>query len=364
MSKPIGFLDNEIGRAGAQAVHGAAMVAVDDVLRRQMMQGARPQGFHQLLDALPAAIYTADADGRITYYNDAAADLWGHRPVLGSAEWYGPLKLYRPDGTPMAHGECPLAIALKERRPVHGLEAIAERPDGTRVPFIAYPTPLYDDDGRLTGAVNMLVDLTERKRGEEQQSLLIRELHHRVKNTLATVQAIMGATARSAGSIEDFKTTLIGRISSLAKTHLLFADEGDTASLSELLHKELGAFDDGSEGRIVISGPPVDLHPRLAESLGMALHELATNAAKFGALSVHDGRISATWRVTHEAQRSLLDFDWVESDGPPVGPPQRKGFGARLLELVLPEQIRAQTHIDYAPEGVRVHYTVPLPTPH
>ena len=114
-----------------------------------------------------------------------------------------------------------MAIALKEDRAVRGMEAACERPDGTRVPFIPYPTPLHDETGKLIGAVNMLVDITERKRAEEQQALLVRELHHRVKNTLATVQAIMGSTARSSTTIEDFKNALIGRIGSLAKTHLL-----------------------------------------------------------------------------------------------------------------------------------------------
>ena len=146
---------------------------------------------------LPAGIYTTDAAGRITYYNEAAVELWGQRPTLGASEWCGSWKLYWPDGTPLAHADCPMAIALKENRPVRGMEAACERPDGTRVPFIPYPTPLHDETGKLVGAVNMLVDITERKRAEEQQALLVRELHHRVKNTLATVQAIMGSTART-----------------------------------------------------------------------------------------------------------------------------------------------------------------------
>lgn len=119
-----------------------------------------------LIEALPAAIYTTDAQGRITYYNQAAADMWGQRPTLGQSEWCGSWKLYWPDGTPLAHDECPMAIALREKRPIRGMEAIAERPDGTRIPFIPYPTPLFDADGNLIGAVNMLVDITERKRAE------------------------------------------------------------------------------------------------------------------------------------------------------------------------------------------------------
>jgi PAS domain S-box-containing protein len=119
-----------------------------------------------LVGALPSAIYTTDADGRITYYNDAAANMWGYRPELGRDEFCGSWKIYRPDGTPLPHDECPMAIALREKRPIRGMEAVAERPDGVRIPFIPYPTPLFNADGELTGAVNMLVDISERKLAE------------------------------------------------------------------------------------------------------------------------------------------------------------------------------------------------------
>ena len=119
-----------------------------------------------MLDLLPAAVYITNADGLITYYNEAAAALWGHHPQLGVREWCGSWKLYWPDGRPLPHDECPMALALRERRPIRGMEAVAERPDGIRVPFIPYPTPLYDTSGELIGAVNMLVDITDRKRAE------------------------------------------------------------------------------------------------------------------------------------------------------------------------------------------------------
>jgi PAS domain S-box-containing protein len=108
--------------------------------------------------------------GELHCYNEAAAALWGHRPELGKSEWCGSWRLYWPDGRPMAHDECPMAIALREKRPIRGAEAVAERPDGTRIPFLAYPTPLWDDAGWLTGAVNTLVDITERKRAEYSAS--------------------------------------------------------------------------------------------------------------------------------------------------------------------------------------------------
>src|SRR5579863_10353242 len=118
----------------------------------------------QLIEALPAAIYVTDADGRITYFNEAAAVLWGCRPKLHSDRWCGSWRLFHPDGEPLPHDQCPMAIALKEGRPVHGSQAIAERPDGTRVPFMAFPTPFYDAAGALVGAVNMLVDISEQQR--------------------------------------------------------------------------------------------------------------------------------------------------------------------------------------------------------
>ena len=123
--------------------------------------------FREVIEALPAAIYTTDAAGRITFYNNAAVTMWGRRPTLGDDQWCGSWKLYWPDGTPLPHDECPMAVALKTGQPVRGVEAVAERPDGTRVPFAPYPTPIFDASGELVGAVNMLVDLTDRRQAEQ-----------------------------------------------------------------------------------------------------------------------------------------------------------------------------------------------------
>lgn len=364
MDESVGFLESELERAMAargEASGDQNVVPISDTVRTQVTLQERERRFRDLLEALPAAIYTTDAEGRLTYFNDAAVELWGRRPTLGSSEWCGSWKLYWADGTPMPHDQCPMAIALKEDRLVRGMEAIAERPDGSKVSFIPYPTPLHDEAGRVIGAVNMLVDITDRKRAEEQQALLIRELHHRVRNTLATVQAIMGSTARSSDTIEEFKNALIGRIGALAKTHRLLAEEVGAVTFGDVLHNELDAFDDGSDNRITLTGPEVHLSGQLAVSLGMAMHELTTNAAKYGSLSVYGGKIDVTWSVTIEATRRTLNFDWVESGGPPVSPPTRQGFGSRLLEVVLPGQIQATATIEYRPEGMRMHCAVPMP---
>ncbi len=129
----------------------------------QVQSEDRDGFFRRILDELPAAIYTTDPLGRITYYNEAAVELWGHRPPLGESEWSGSWHLFNSDGTPLAHADCPMAMAIKEQRPIRGVEAIAERPDGSRVPFLPFPTPLFDAKGRLVGAVNTLIDISSAK---------------------------------------------------------------------------------------------------------------------------------------------------------------------------------------------------------
>src|SRR5205085_9977027 len=122
-------------------------------------RGGLPRPSTEVLEALQAAVYTTDADGRITFYNQAAADLWGVKPEIGKSAFCGSWRMQWPDGTPLPHNECPMAIALKEGRAITGAEAVAIRPDGTLVPFLAYPTPLRDATGTIVGAVNMLIDI-------------------------------------------------------------------------------------------------------------------------------------------------------------------------------------------------------------
>src|SRR5258706_11131492 len=153
----------------------------------------------ELIAAIPAAIYTTDAQGKITYFNEAATELVGHTPTTGS-EWRVTWKLYHPNGTPLPYDQCPMAIALKEGRAIRNAEVVAERPDGTRVPFIPYPTPLRDGAGKIVGAINMLVDVSERKQAETQQRILLNELNHRVKNNMQMLQILLEAGARRAES--------------------------------------------------------------------------------------------------------------------------------------------------------------------
>ena len=170
ISLTISPVRDEYGR-----IVGASKIARDITERKEAQAKLEDseRRLKDLLAAIPAAIYTTDAQGKITYFNEKAVELAGRTPTPGSDEWCVTWKLYRPDGTPLPHDQCPMAIALKEGRPIRNAEAIAERPDGSRVPFIPYPTPLRDANGNVVGAINMLVDVSERKQAETQQRVLL-----------------------------------------------------------------------------------------------------------------------------------------------------------------------------------------------
>ncbi|RDI57800.1 sensor histidine kinase [Microvirga subterranea] len=203
--------------------------------------------------------------------------------------------------------------------------------------------------------------LKERQRTHERQALLIRELHHRVKNTLATVQGLLGATARSTRSVDEFYHSFADRIVSLAKTHnLLTEDYWQTAPLIGMFRNELAHYDDGAMRRITLDGPPVELSADLAVPIGMAVHELTTNAAKHGALSAPGGQVSVAWKVRELETGRRLAISWVERGGPPVERPSRKGFGSTLLHRVLTHQCHATINMAYDPEGLSCHMDIPL----
>ncbi len=203
--------------------------------------------------------------------------------------------------------------------------------------------------------------LAASRRIEERQALLVRELHHRVKNTLATVQALVGATGRSSGSFEEFYTSFSNRISSLAKTHnLLTEDYWQAAPLRDLALNELKPFAESRKPRFMLIGPPIELSADLAVPIGMALHELTTNAVRHGALSVPDGYVEVRWDIVTEDGGRRLQLEWKERGGPPATPPTQEGFGSTLLRRVLPMQVNADVQIDFDAEGLRFRLQAPF----
>jgi PAS domain S-box-containing protein len=428
------------------------------------------QRVNALLHALPTAVYTIDAAGRITFYNDAAAALWGCRPRLNSDEWCGSWRLFWPDGTPLPHDECPMALALRENRAIHGMEAACERPDGTRIPFMAFPSPLHDAEGKIIGAVNMLVDIsehkrseqsalrlaaivessddaivskdlkgiirtwneaaerlfgyredeivgkpvitlipldrrdeetmiferirrgeriehyetirrrkdgslveisltispikdttgrvvgaskiardiTERRRAQERITLLAREVDHRAKNLLAVVQATVHLT--NAPTPEEIKRAIEGRSQAIANAHELFSKtRWEGADLCSLVAQELAPYIRGEDPRAEISGPDLMLTPDTAQLMAVALHELTTNAAKYGALSAGAGRIRVVWARGPDGR---FVFRWTERGGPPVKPPTRRGFGMNVIERMVCGHLDGQVRFDWRGEGL------------
>ena len=309
----------------------------------------------ELLEALPTAVYTTDASGRITFYNQAAAELWGCRPEIGRSEWCGSWRLYLPDGTPLPLDQCPMAQALKEGRPIRNVEAVLERPDGTRVPFMPYPTPLHDASGRLVGAVNMLVDLTHLKQAEDRQRMLVNELDHRAKNVLAVAQAMLRLTR--ANSVEEYVAAVQGRIAALARIHTQMAENRwEGVDLGSLVRSEMEPFRSEVSG-LAIGGPEIFLTPAAAQSVGIVLHELATNAAKHGALSVPGGTARVVW--SDDGNDGGFTLHWSEANGPAVQEPSRLSFGSRVIARQIPDQLGGSAQIEWLPAGLRCTFRIP-----
>lgn len=212
----------------------------------------------------------------------------------------------------------------------------------------------YRADGTALAMTGFSTDVSQRRFAEEHRAVLTRELTHRVKNTLATVNGIISQTLRNASSLEDAAHTLSGRIASLgAAQELLIQDEVEGAAIGDIVDRALSAFRDRDGTRFAIEGPFVRVSPEITLALSMALHELATNAIKYGALSVPEGRVAVEWSIKQEHSLRHLFFCWTEHDGPSVSPPTRTGFGTRMIERVLRQHVRGDAAIHYHQHGVR-----------
>jgi PAS domain S-box-containing protein len=220
--------------------------------------------------------------------------------------------------------------------------------------------PLRNDAGDIVGLTCASVDVTERKEGEAHLRLLLRELTHRSKNLLAVIQAMARQTARHAGSIEGFLNQFGARLQALAASHdLLVRESWYGALLEELVRSQLAAYIDRGGDQIAIEGPAVALRPEAAQNLGLALHELAVNAAKFGSLSVPNGHVSITWGRRDNADGSGLALDWREELGPKVKIRRKKGFGSMVIERNLVRALDAEVRLEFDPDGLRCHIIIP-----
>jgi two-component sensor histidine kinase len=334
---------------------GASKIARDITERKQAQLKLKEsqQRLQQLLAAIPAAIYTTDAEGRITYFNEAAVEHAGRTPTLGSDEWCVTWKLYNPDGTPLPHNQCPMAVALKEGRPIRNAEAVAERPDGTRVPFIPFPTPLRDASGQVVGAINMLVDISERKQAETQQRLLLNELNHRVKNNMQILQSLLFTWAKRAGS--DEARQVLGqasrRVSAMAAAQRVLYGTADASSFAadEFLQAVCQTVRQTlpPDLKIACCSASGVLSNDVAMPLALIVNELLTNAAKHG---IQD-RTVQTVRVNLTQKDDEFELS-VEDDGDGFDlDAVRKGSSGLQLVLGLAGQLRGTFEVTRTPSS-------------
>jgi PAS domain S-box-containing protein len=299
-----------------------------------------------VLTKLPTAIYTTDAHGCITFYNEMAVALWGRRPAIGEDYWCGSWKLYWPDGTPMPHDQCPLAEMLQENPDAKGGEVITERPDGSRVPLLTVPTALTDGGGNVVGALNMLVDITAQKEQEARVRLLMREVNHRVRNHCQVILAMIRETNARAKDPTEFEERITERIMGLAHSQdLLVASNWGGATVADLMIAQIKLF--AGEHSYVVSGPTVFLKPHAVQYLGVAFHELATNSAKYGAFSGNQGRVEARWEIERGSdETAFFVLRWSETGGRQSSKPIAHGFGRTILERVTPLSLQGEAEMN------------------
>jgi PAS domain S-box-containing protein len=312
----------------------------------------------RLFEHLPFAVYLCDRNGLVVRHNRRAAKLWGRSPKLGdpNERFCGSYRMFRPDGSLLPHHQCPMADVLRTGVSVREQEVHIERPDGLRGVALVDIEAIKDSAGTIVGAVNCFQDITERKRSEAQIVNLAREAEHRTKNILSTVLATVRLSR--ADSSDDLKELIEGRINALAQVHGLFVESRWAgAELRSLATQELSPYCGEADGRVRIDGPPVMLEPNTAQTVAISLHELATNAAKYGSLSSRDGRVEITWSRTTDGR---LGLRWIESGGPPVTPPTHRGFGRNIMENIIAGQLRGEVRFDWRDQGLTCEIVLPL----
>jgi len=316
--------------------------------------------FRALFELGPVAVYSCDASGVITAFNRRAAEMWGRAPVLGDTheQFCGSVKLFRPDGSFMPHEQCPMAEVLSGKiSEARDAEVLIERPDGSRVTGVVNIRPLKNQRGEVTGAINCAYDITERKLAEQRQQFLMNELAHRGKNLLAVIQSIAFRSLSGTRPLAEARDVLIQRLHALARSQSALITEGfEGAPVAEIIRLEFEGFSD----RVKAVGPDVMLNPRVAQTFALLMHELATNATKYGALSRPDGQVAIHWSIEGAVAEARFKFQWQERDGPPVVPPTHQGFGRILLEKAAAQDFGAPPKIRFAPEGLSYEIDAPL----
>lgn len=322
-------------------------VAIDDVTERTKAERAVRESERRLDLAVGAhkiGIFDWHVPSGRTLWSAEMEDIFG----IPRGSFEGHTEHFRrrivPDDLTRIEAETAAALAAGQDLVEYEFRLI--RPDGEIRWIEGAARFIFDADGQPRRMVGTNIDITARKRGETHQRLLINELNHRVKNTLAIVQGIAWQSFRAAGAPKGALEAFEGRLRALASAHdVLTRQNWEAGSIGHIIAEAVAPHQDG---RVTAEGPAVDLHPKAAVAVGLAVHELATNAVKYGALSAPGGRVDVGWTV--EAGR--LRLTWRERGGPPVTEPAQRGFGARLLEQGLAEELCGSVRLSFRPEGL------------
>jgi PAS domain S-box-containing protein len=319
-----------------------------DITERKQAEAAlgeseqRLRWLASIVESSDDAIVSKNLDGVITSWNTGAERVFGYaaEEVIGQ-----PITIVIPQDR--QDEERTILTRIRRGERIDHFETVRQRKHGSLIVVSLTVSPVKNAEGKIVGASKIARDITEQKRNQEQIAILAREAEHRSKNLLATVQATINLS--QSDTPEGLKHAIEGRIRALANVHSLFVEtRWIGAELSAIATQELAPYSETDETRVQIDGPQVLLEPNAAQAIAVALHELATNAAKYGALSVAKGQVDLKW--SHEADERLI-LRWTEIGGPAVQAPARQGFGCRVVERMI-EQLRGKARFDWRPEGL------------
>lgn len=321
-------------------------VAAEEITERKRAEAAlraSEQQFRTLADSIPQLVWMGEADGGIFWFNRHLSD-FAVVPAeeISGRDW---LAVLAPDVDREDWAKSLATGAAFE------LERRFRGRDGRHRPFLTRIVPLRDSAGAVCRWIGAHIDISEQKRREEHIQLVVDELSHRSKNLLTVVIAIAQQTARHVEDVHEYHAQFTNRLTALSHSHdLLVSDSWNGASLSDLVAAQLKPFSELDQGRIDATGPPIILKPNAVQYLGLAFHELATNASKHGALSDTRGQVSIRWSVDERAGK--VQLRWRESDGPSVAPPSRRGFGHVVIDQIVPRALNGIGALEFAPEGL------------
>jgi PAS domain S-box-containing protein len=296
-----------------------------------------------IVESSDDAIVSKNLDGIITSWNGGAERIFGYlaEEIIGK-----PITILIPPDYQKEEEAIMARVRRGER--VEHYQTVRQRKHGSLIHISLTVSPVRNAQGKVIGASKIARDITEHKRSEAQIVNLAREAEHRTKNILATVLATVRLS--HSDTSDDLKQLIEGRIDALAKVHALFVQSRWTgAELHGLVSQELLPYRAGREARVRIDGPPVTLETTAAQTIAISLHELATNAAKYGSLSAADGRVEIAWSLTADGR---LNLRWMESGGPTVTPPTHRGFGTRIMENIIAGQLRDEVRFDWRDQGL------------